>query len=136
MTEQFEGIGPKYRRIADDLRADIESGKYPPGKQLPTKSELMQRYGVAVNTVERAIKELRDAGMVETAQGAGMFVREQPRIPSGGSASDRLDALEAEMADMRKQLANYQAALMELYHITGQNYPYGESSADSVRKVG
>ena len=69
---------PKYQRIADDLRARIGSGEYPPGSQLPTKADLMARYQVAVNTVERAIDELRKAGLVETLQGAGMFVREPP----------------------------------------------------------
>jgi len=38
----------------------------------------MTRYQVAVNTVERAIEELRKAGIVETLQGAGMFVCEPP----------------------------------------------------------
>jgi len=69
---------PKYQRIADDLRMGISSGEYPVGSQLPTKAELMDRYQVAVNTVERAIDELRKAGLVETLQGAGMFVREPP----------------------------------------------------------
>src|SRR5258708_5356622 len=68
----------KYQRIADDLRARISSGEYPPGSRLPTKAELMARYQVAVNTVERAIEELRKAGLVETLQGAGMFVCEPP----------------------------------------------------------
>jgi DNA-binding GntR family transcriptional regulator len=68
----------KYQRIADDLRARIGSGEYPPGSRLPTKAELMTRYQVAVNTVERAIEELRQAGLVETLQGAGMYVREPP----------------------------------------------------------
>jgi len=71
----------KYQRIADDLRARISSGEYPPGSQLPTKADLMARYQVAVNTVERAIDELRKAGLVETLQGAGMFVREPPEAP-------------------------------------------------------
>jgi DNA-binding GntR family transcriptional regulator len=68
----------KYLRIADDLRAGIDSGEFPPGSRLPTKAELMTRYQVAVNTVERAIDELRKAGLVETLQGAGMFVCEPP----------------------------------------------------------
>jgi DNA-binding GntR family transcriptional regulator len=69
---------PKYQRIADDLRARVSSGEYPPGSQLPTKAQLMTRHQVAINTVERAIEELRKAGIVETLQGAGMFVRDPP----------------------------------------------------------
>ena len=68
----------KYQRIADDLRAKVSSGEYPPGSQLPTKEQLKAQYQVALNTVERAIEELRKAGIVETLQGTGMFVRDSP----------------------------------------------------------
>jgi len=74
----------KYQRIADDLRARISSGEYPPGSRLPTKAELMARYQVAVNTVERAIAELRQAGLVETLQGAGMRGRSSRPSPWAG----------------------------------------------------
>jgi len=33
---------PTYRRIADDLRGEIESGGFPPGTQLPIETELMR----------------------------------------------------------------------------------------------
>ena len=74
MARQAGTTGPKYRQIAEDLRAQIKDGEYPPGSRLPTKAELMAEYHVAVNTVERAIEELRKAGLVETAQGAGSSV--------------------------------------------------------------
>src|SRR5215471_15097732 len=94
---------PKYQRIADDLRAKISSGEYPPGSQLPTKAELMARYQVAVNTVERAIAELRKAGLVETLQGAGMFVCEPPSFspsPEYTALSERLTALSEQMGQI------------------------------------
>ena len=37
---------PKYRQIAVDLRARIETGEYPVDSQLPTKPELMDRYDI------------------------------------------------------------------------------------------
>src|SRR5258708_8677451 len=97
----------KYQRIADDLRGRISSGEYPPGSQLPTKADLMARYQVAVNTVERAIDELRKAGLVETLQGAGMFVCEPPAPEAGPSAEytalmERLDGTD----DLVKRLAD------------------------------
>jgi DNA-binding transcriptional MocR family regulator len=128
--------GPKYRRIAEDLLASIRRGDYPPGGQLPTKAELMARYDVAVNTVERAIKELRAAGVVETAQGAGTFVRDAAAVAGlgkpigGGAASDgdgsgqlarlvedmlrlerRVDALEARAGDRLGESAEVLAKL-------------------------
>ncbi len=46
---------PKYRQIADDLRARIHSGEYAPGARLPSKAELMARYETALGTVDRAL---------------------------------------------------------------------------------
>jgi len=94
----------KYQRIADDLRAKISRGEYPPGSQLPTKAELMTQYQVAVNTVERAIDELRKAGLVETLQGAGMFVCEPPDTGHSAEYTALMEYL-AGIDDQVKQLA-------------------------------
>lgn len=69
---------PRYRQIADDLRARIESGEFPPGSQLPTKAELMVSYRVALTTVNNAIGVLRELGLAETRQGRGMYSRKPP----------------------------------------------------------
>ena len=95
----------KYQRIADDLRAKISRGEYPPGSQLPTKAELMTQYQVAVNTVERAIDELRKAGLVETLQGAGMFVCEPPVTGHSPEYTALMEHL-AGIDDQVKQLAD------------------------------
>lgn len=131
MAQRSGTSGPKYRQIASDLRARIERGEYPPGSQLPTKAELMARHHVALNTVERAIEELRRAGIVETVQGSGMFTRE-PVIGSSSSADPaaRRAALESEVAGIRSELAEVretvarlQAQLIALYEVTGNSYP-------------
>jgi len=104
-----------YRRIADDLRTRIERGEYPPGSRLPTKAQLMEEYGVAVNTVERAIGVLRREGLVETVQGAGMFVRETPpdRTTSSPTADQRLSELESEVATLRGAVDELRALIRE-----------------------
>ena len=98
----------------------------------------MAKYQVAVNTVERAIAELRKARVVETAQGAGMFVRE-PHVGSASPSSDttkRLEELEVELATLRKEFSLLQAQVMNLYHSSGQAYPYGESDAGAESRAG
>ncbi|MBD9730382.1 GntR family transcriptional regulator [Streptomyces sp. H28] len=65
---------PKYQRIADDLKAAIESGEYGPGDRLPGESALAARYEVAVLTARQALKILRIEGLVETKKGAGARV--------------------------------------------------------------
>jgi len=46
---------PMYRRIADDLREQIESGDLEPGQQLRTEFELRDHYKASRNTVRDAI---------------------------------------------------------------------------------
>jgi GntR family transcriptional regulator len=62
-----------YRRIAEDLRARIESGAIPRGMKLPTETELRDQYGGARNTIRDAIKLLVSRGLVETRPGLGTF---------------------------------------------------------------
>jgi GntR family transcriptional regulator len=65
---------PMYRQIAEDLRAQIESGGLQPGQQLRTELELRDHYGASRNTVRDAIKWLTNLGLVETKPGQGTFV--------------------------------------------------------------
>ena len=65
---------PMYRQIAEDLRAQIESGELEPGQQLRTELELRERYSASRNTVRDAIKWLTNLGLVETKPGQGTFV--------------------------------------------------------------
>jgi GntR family transcriptional regulator len=68
------GNNPLYRQIAEDLRAQIESGALGPGQQLRTELELMGHYEASRNTVRDAIKWLINLGLVETKPGQGTFV--------------------------------------------------------------
>jgi GntR family transcriptional regulator len=65
-------------RIADDIRAKIETGEYPAGKQLPTYDELAADYLCSLAVVRKAVDLLRQQGLVVTRQGKGSFVRERP----------------------------------------------------------
>jgi len=65
---------PMYQQIAEDLRAQIESGVLEQGAQLPTELELRDRYASSRNTIRDAIKRLTSQGLVETRPGQGTFV--------------------------------------------------------------
>jgi GntR family transcriptional regulator len=69
---------PIYRKIAEDLREQIESGRLEPGQQLRTELELRDFYGASRNTVRDAIKWLTNLGLVETRAGQGTFVVQKP----------------------------------------------------------
>jgi GntR family transcriptional regulator len=77
---------PPYRQLAALLRARIESGDLGPGDQLPSESVLVQEHELARETVRRAVKLLRDEGLVITLPGRGTFVppRGRPASPDLG----------------------------------------------------
>lgn len=64
----------RYEQVADDLRAKIESGEYPPGSKLPTRVEIGEQYGVSDTVADKAMMILRHAGLTETLPGVGVFV--------------------------------------------------------------
>jgi DNA-binding GntR family transcriptional regulator len=48
------------------------------GEQLPTLTELQERFNVSRNTVVAAIQILKDEGLVIGQRGWGTFVADQP----------------------------------------------------------
>ena len=71
---------PTYRKIAEDLRAQIQAGELPAGATLPTQQELAERYSVARMTARQAIGELINEGLVVSQQGKGATVRKVQRM--------------------------------------------------------
>ena len=68
-----------WRQIAEELQAEIETGRIVAGERLPPEARLAERFGVNRHTVRRAIAELSQLGMIEATPGRGTFVR-APRI--------------------------------------------------------
>ncbi|MGH3341841.1 MAG: winged helix-turn-helix domain-containing protein [Carbonactinosporaceae bacterium] len=69
------------QQIANKLRAAILTRKLAPGDRLPSQPDLAARYGVARETVKRAMELLRAERLVVTRQGSGAFVRAQTQRP-------------------------------------------------------
>lgn len=67
-----------WRQIADEIETDIGAGRFAGGVQLPTESQLAQRFGVNRHTVRRSLAELAARGLVRATQGRGTFVEAGP----------------------------------------------------------
>ncbi|SNS98670.1 regulatory protein, gntR family [Asanoa hainanensis] len=67
----------RYEQIAEDLEARIESGEFPPGSKLPSRSQLTAHYGVTEPVIDRSMLVLRLKGLTETLFGVGVFVKER-----------------------------------------------------------
>ncbi|MEU6402081.1 winged helix-turn-helix domain-containing protein [Streptomyces sp. NPDC046985] len=60
-----------YKTITDVLRHRIAEGEFPPGTHLPSEAELRAEFGVARNTVRRALADLEHEGLLATTPGRG-----------------------------------------------------------------
>ncbi len=69
------------QQIANVLRAAILTRKLAPGDRLPSQPELASRYGVARETIKRALETLRSERLIVSRQGSGAFVRAQTQRP-------------------------------------------------------
>ncbi|MEV6527932.1 winged helix-turn-helix domain-containing protein [Longispora sp. NPDC051575] len=69
---------PHYQRIADDLRARILDGTYPPGSSLPSAKKLMDSYGVSSTVIREATGALRAEGVVKGQPGKAVYVLREP----------------------------------------------------------
>jgi DNA-binding GntR family transcriptional regulator len=66
---------PAYLQLVNILRYNVATGALRPGDQLPSESQLCDRYGISPMTVRRAINLLVDQGVVVAEQGRGTFVK-------------------------------------------------------------
>lgn len=73
-----------HARIRADLEDAIRSGELPAGSTIPTERELAERYQVSRATVQRAVTDMAQAGLVTRRRRAGTVVA------SGGGGANLL----------------------------------------------
>ncbi|MFG3439740.1 GntR family transcriptional regulator [Nonomuraea sp. NPDC047897] len=75
-----EGDTRLYLQISLIVRERIADG-LPPGTPVPSEAELQREFGVARTTARRAIRTLRDDGLIHTVPGRGAFVGAAGQAP-------------------------------------------------------
>lgn len=69
--------GPVYRRIADAIDEDVQTGALRAGARLPPHRDMADHLGVTVTTVTRAYTEAARRGLISGHVGRGTFIRGQ-----------------------------------------------------------
>jgi GntR family transcriptional regulator len=129
---------PPYLQIADDLRRQIREGRYKPGDRLPSLPAMCAEYRSASETVRRALRKLRDEGLVATQSTRGTFVLREPARPGPGTDLARMQEaireaearltrhIDSEIAKLREELEYTQAQVMALDDRAGGAASRGE----------
>ena len=64
----------KYLAVADTLKREILNGKYESHERFPSEEALARRFGASRPTVERALRELKREGLLESRSGSGSYL--------------------------------------------------------------
>jgi DNA-binding GntR family transcriptional regulator len=67
-----------FEQVAGEIRRAIADGEAKPGERLPPSKDLAAVLGVNTNTVLRALRLLRDEGLLEFRRGRGISVAGTP----------------------------------------------------------
>src|SRR4051812_181757 len=117
----------KHSLIADELRRQIVGNVLPPGSQLPTRTEIVEKYQVSSVTVQKALDRLIRDGFVDATRRKGSFVVANPPhlcryglvfqegAPATGHTSRYLTALAGEWA----RLQAHDREVVAYYRIDG-----------------
>lgn len=95
MSWNLDTDRPIFIQIVERIRMDIISGKYEPGKKLPSVRELAAEAAVNPNTMQRALAELERTGLVYSRRTSGRFITEDRKM---------IEALKTEIAKEKIRL--------------------------------
>ena len=74
MERSADNSIPLYAQVANQLRFDIENGRYKKGEKIPTEKELCKIYEVSRITVRNALDELAKEHLLTRKRGIGTFI--------------------------------------------------------------
>ena len=75
---QTSGI-PAYQQVKDGICEKIASGQWSLNDMIPSENQCVAELGVSRMTINRALRELTDQGVLRRVHGLGTFVAEPPR---------------------------------------------------------
>lgn len=87
MPLDFSAVGSvadtyRWKQVASVIEAAIRDGSIPPRTPVPSETAIMQGAGVGRKTARRAVRDLRERGLLYTVEGLGSFA--SPDIPPPG----------------------------------------------------
>lgn len=103
-----------YQRVVEKIKAEIRAGDLPVGRQLLGHRALADQHGVALGTLQKALKVLQDEGVLVSRPTVGVFVKTVPSAdepPVDLEAIMRqLDQLQAKVDDVSDRLRRLEEA--------------------------
>ncbi len=127
---------PIYQQIKNNIEQKISNGEWLAGQKLPSENDLVLALGVSRMTVNRALRELTQKGLINRVHGLGSFVSEKPRHASlieledialevtanGKKHSSKIKVLEKRLASPEVAVEMDVPGNAELYYLNAVHY--------------
>ena len=119
MNYKFDNERPIYIQLVELLRIEIISGKLKPGERIPSVRELSLRIRVNPNTLQKALAELEEEGLIYTERTNGKFVTENKKLIDKVKKELAKDKVNKYLTDMQNIGINKEDALNYLKELGG-----------------
>lgn len=116
----FENDRPIYLQLVEKIRTQIVSGELKQGEKIPSVRELALIAKVNPNTVQKALAELEDEGLIYTERTNGKFVTTNNKLVEGTKRNIAKIKVEKYLNDMESIGINYKEALNYLQELGGK----------------
>ncbi len=110
-----------HESIMADIRDRIVSGEWKPGFRLPIETDLTRRFGCSRMTVNKAMTQLANAGLIERRKRAGSFV-----------STPRAQSPVLELNDIRDDVL----AMGRAYHFTLSGCARRQATTSDMKRLG
>src|ERR1700704_2909980 len=77
MSKASVSLQPLYLQVKQHILDNIGSGKWGTASRVPSENDIVKSFGVSRMTANRALRELRDEGVLVRIAGVGSFVAER-----------------------------------------------------------
>ena len=115
----FDNERPIYIQLLEKLRIEIVSGKLKPGERLPSVRELALTTRVNPNTMQKALVELENEGLVYTERTNGKFVTDNQELIMKIKKELAEEKVNNYINDMKNIGITYEEAIIYLQELGG-----------------
>lgn len=126
-----------YKAAIQQIREEIENGKWVAGTQLPSERDLAAQMGIGRPAVREAIRVLETLGYVEIRVGQGIFVREKQGEQNGVSILEgmlRQDVHAVDLLEVREMIEP-QIAYLAAQSVTSKDIRHLDGILNRMRKA-
>lgn len=116
MNYIFDNNIPIYIQILEELRVEIVSGKLRKGERLPSVRELALIAKVNPNTMQKALAELENEGLIFTERTNGKFVTSDEKLIENVKNKLAKEKVDKYLTDMNNIGINKEEAIKYLQY--------------------